>query len=392
MQQGVGVCPHQQQGASNPSPSSGASPAPLLQRRKRSHSSHIIARACCSSFDASTVLPSVPEHTLLPEPSFSLLLSTTGDTGKCAAPVMARCHSDSALRSVGSDSEAIQALAVRRASHASLSSFLDSDSGQSEMEDLFEAMQDPLPSEHSVQSSPSPTDSLQSNYGVFHFENGDRYEGETSRGDFHGHGRYEHANGEWYEGVWEHGIMHGAGTLQFANGDRYEGEWRDGLQHGKGTYVYADGERYEGAWAFGVKHGVGVNMHVDGGWYEGEFAGDCKSGRGVFSFPSGDCYTGEFQGGYFHGSGLYKYADGSFYDGHWEFDNKHGPGLFSCDGEQYVGAFRNGVMHGHGLHVDAAGRRRAGVWANGHLESWITLQDASIDRGGSKTRRASDSV
>ncbi len=44
------------------------------------------------------------------------------------------------------------------------------------------------------------------------------------------------------------GERHGKGTFYFKNGDRYEGQWTKGLKHGKGKYYYKSGELYDGEW------------------------------------------------------------------------------------------------------------------------------------------------
>ena len=40
--------------------------------------------------------------------------------------------------------------------------------------------------------------------------------------------------------------MHGEGVFHYANGNRYEGEFVDGKRKGKGTFYFANGDKVEG--------------------------------------------------------------------------------------------------------------------------------------------------
>ena len=62
-----------------------------------------------------------------------------------------------------------------------------------------------------------------------------------------------------YEGLWFKDKRHGKGMEIYSNGDRYEGDFSKGRPEGKGKRVWAaTGEVYEGEWYQGMRHGVGT--------------------------------------------------------------------------------------------------------------------------------------
>ena len=56
--------------------------------------------------------------------------------------------------------------------------------------------------------------------------------------------------------------------------ERYVGEWSKGQRHGHGTFYLASGARYVGEWCANAKHGIGLFSFEDGSLYEGLFDAD----------------------------------------------------------------------------------------------------------------------
>ena len=52
-------------------------------------------------------------------------------------------------------------------------------------------------------------------------------------------------NGESFEGVAKNGKQ-GYGIYHYANGNIYQGHWKDDLKNGIGTMIYPSGSKYEG--------------------------------------------------------------------------------------------------------------------------------------------------
>ncbi len=63
-------------------------------------------------------------------------------------------------------------------------------------------------------------DKIKALNGIFYIENGDKYEGEYTKGP---------NNNE---------LRHGNGTYYYVNGDKYVGEFKSNLFDGNGTYYY----------------------------------------------------------------------------------------------------------------------------------------------------------
>jgi hypothetical protein len=53
------------------------------------------------------------------------------------------------------------------------------------------------------------------------------------------------------------GYMNNKGVFHFHNGDNYEGEWRNGKMNGWGVYNFLKGDRYEGEYYEDVINGRG---------------------------------------------------------------------------------------------------------------------------------------
>lgn len=52
-----------------------------------------------------------------------------------------------------------------------------------------------------------------------------------------------------YVGNMQDGKCHGKGIYHFVNGDKYDGEWYKGVRHGYGVHIAKDGKMYKGNWA-----------------------------------------------------------------------------------------------------------------------------------------------
>ena len=52
--------------------------------------------------------------------------------------------------------------------------------------------------------------------------------------------------------------MHGFGIFFWNNGDKYEGNYEDNLKHGFGTFYWHNSKKiYRGNWRFGLQNGDG---------------------------------------------------------------------------------------------------------------------------------------
>ena len=59
-------------------------------------------------------------------------------------------------------------------------------------------------------------------------------------------------------------MREGYGVYHYVNGDRYEGEWKEHQRHGQGTYYYAEtGSKYVGLWRKGKMTGHGEIIHLN---------------------------------------------------------------------------------------------------------------------------------
>jgi len=86
-----------------------------------------------------------------------------------------------------------------------------------------------------------------------------------------GYGIYTYDNGDKYVGEHKDGVEHGLGTYTWGKGsnegDKYVGEYKDGEKHGVGTYTWKDdGTIYIGEWKDGDKHGRAFWMVSDGSY------------------------------------------------------------------------------------------------------------------------------
>ena len=90
-------------------------------------------------------------------------------------------------------------------------------------------------------------------YGIYVFEDGNKYTGEWKDNKFYGQGTYNFANGEKYSGQWKDDKAHGQGTYEYTNGHKYVGEMKESEFHGQGIYYYGgiDGRSDKGIYKNG---------------------------------------------------------------------------------------------------------------------------------------------
>lgn len=75
--------------------------------------------------------------------------------------------------------------------------------------------------------------------------------------------------------------LNGYGLYVFENGEKYKGNWLNGLFHGKGEYYYASGNFYQGTFFEGLRHGIGNFKWSDGTSYYGDYKNDVREGEGM---------------------------------------------------------------------------------------------------------------
>ncbi len=101
-------------------------------------------------------------------------------------------------------------------------------------------------------------------------------------GEYDGYGIYKFNNGEKYEGEYKNGIKNGKGKYTFSNGDIYEGEYKNGLRDGEGDYIYKNGDKFTGLWKKGTANGYGEMYYINGDYFKGNWKNDKKNGKGTF--------------------------------------------------------------------------------------------------------------
>ena len=86
---------------------------------------------------------------------------------------------------------------------------------------------------------------------------GDKYKGEKKNDEFEGKGEMIYYNGK-YEGEWKNGLREGFGIYRYNNGEKYIGMWKNNLEEGNGRYIYKNGDIYDGYFKEGKKEGKGL--------------------------------------------------------------------------------------------------------------------------------------
>jgi len=85
-------------------------------------------------------------------------------------------------------------------------------------------------------------------FGVFIFENGDKYEGIFENNKLSGFGIYTEINGNIYKGYFSDNKFNGIGEYTAVNGNRYIGEFKNGQRHGLGTFYFSKSFYDKGKW------------------------------------------------------------------------------------------------------------------------------------------------
>ena len=100
---------------------------------------------------------------------------------------------------------------------------------------------------------------------MYHWHDGDKYEGEWLAGNCHGQGVKTYAEQEMrYIGSFANDLREGKGKIVWENGNRFEGAFKDDKIEGPGTYFWADGDMFKGTWVAGKEEGVG-KLYQKGG-------------------------------------------------------------------------------------------------------------------------------
>jgi hypothetical protein len=255
-------------------------------------------------------------------------------------------------------------------------------------------------------------------YGVYVFDDGERYEGYWKNNKRNGQGTNNFANGGTYTGEWRDDLKHGYGTYTYpasSEYDNYQGFWTDDKMNGRGVLVYRNKQKYEGTFKDFVFEGEGT-MYFPGGkvqagiWRNQEYAGksennygcisgDCNNGYGTYAFESGDKFQGNFKNGAYQGEGTYYFANGDKYVGQYWENKRNGKGTytFSTDGRKYIGDWKDDLYEGTGTMYYSNGTIQAGTWKNGSFVgesgtnnkmpsiSWISPENFSSSAASTPT-------
>ncbi|KAI6656543.1 Alsin-like [Oopsacas minuta] len=170
-------------------------------------------------------------------------------------------------------------------------------------------------------------DGKQNGRGTCNWPDGKLYVGYFRKGLFHGTGSLkiphvienEGKRMEVYDGNFKEGLYHGQGILSYANGDRYEGEWSKGQRQGYGKFSLTRNNQYSmyiGEWANGKRNGFGVENATDAEKsYHGMWKDDIREGQG-FTITTGDLYCScRFRENLLAGRGFIINGTGRSYEG-----------------------------------------------------------------------------
>jgi hypothetical protein len=102
------------------------------------------------------------------------------------------------------------------------------------------------------------------------------YQGNFVDGMYQGFGVFDWDNGNRYEGEWKMNLMDGKGVMTYKNKDEYEGDFCEGMKDGYGKFTDARSLMvYKGPWKYGKQHGVG-NLCTKEGQNKKALYGDGK--------------------------------------------------------------------------------------------------------------------
>lgn len=187
-------------------------------------------------------------------------------------------------------------------------------------------------------------------YGMFAFNNGDRYFGYFKNNKLDGYGSYYYSSGAKFIGEFTEGKLNGFGVYYWSNGEKYAGFWKDGRRNQWGMNYYPDGRKSIGLWEMDRLTKTKDQYVTTAGAKTGCISGDCNNGNGVFIYNNG-FYNGNFKNGYRNGKGTYFFDSGDYYYGDWVDNKRTGSGYFYfTEGGKYVGNFRNQFFDGKGFY------------------------------------------
>lgn len=201
-------------------------------------------------------------------------------------------------------------------------------------------------------------------YGMYVFDNGDKYVGEWNNGKREGQGVYYYKSGIRYTGNFKNNTLEGYGYCLWTEGNYYIGEWANGEINGQGIYYYKDGTKDVGDWK---------NTKLQNSNYKsGCVSGDCENGYGTYIWGPetkwpGQKYTGYWKNGERTGQGTYYYSDGAKYTGNFQGNSLTGQGsYFWNNGDKYEGDWIKTKMDGYGTYFYADdASTETGYWNNG---------------------------
>lgn len=128
------------------------------------------------------------------------------------------------------------------------------------------------------------------------YDDGAIYVGQTIGNKRHGDGRWKSAGGT-YNGQWVDDQFDGEGQQLWDDGRHFDGQFSRGHFHGYGKMEWPtkDGVMvYEGQYVDGQKHGTGKFKWPDGKMYDGQWITGMRSGEAVLSGKSGEKRRGRW--------------------------------------------------------------------------------------------------
>merc|ERR1719253_1423215 len=243
------------------------------------------------------------------------------------------------------------------------------------------------------------------------------FEGDVdASGNRSGQGKMSYVSGNYFQGGFVNDKFHcEKGVYHWVDGDEYDGAWENGERHGKGCFKLADGTVEYSGYIHGEQKGYGVSWSADRktahklldgdkhskislaeaeklaketfdlpvptrktgffrsffpnkkvgpdgkllfkdydewGSYEGDVdgAGE-RQGEGKMTYHSGNYYEGGFVDGKFEcDKGVYRWADGDEYEGSWKAGERFDKGMFTnADGTVFYSEYKDGEAKGDGV-------------------------------------------
>lgn len=130
-------------------------------------------------------------------------------------------------------------------------------------------------------------------YTTIKYRNG-TYSGGVLNDRKEGYGVFTFDDGDRYEGYWKNDLKQRKGKLIDAkNGIYFIGEYHKGKKEGFGIYKYSEGAKYEGFWLDNKLYGQGKMVYNDNSYYQGFFENDKKEGIGTYYWNDFSYYEGK---------------------------------------------------------------------------------------------------